>query len=395
VAVVRSRRAVAAVGFALSAGIIAAGCSGEQAAGPGYVVQDSSGVRVVESDAPAPHTSWRLVGSEPVFRTGWRAADPQWGSVVAGSLLPDGRAAVADRLAAEVAWLGADGTVELVAGGPGEGPGELGPIFGLAVLGHDTVVVQEMFGGRTTLFHAGSLVRTLAPQALFPSRQAVGVDAEGKLLLAGMPDSFSPNFPEPWLQLPLYRQDLATGAVEMVARADFLQNGEITAGNPFSAAGHATAWAHGFVTGRGNEAQLTWLDLDGRVTQLFRWPAQEVAFSDSDWPAYEAGVRMRWGGPTESLDEMLASQRAAARGPYPLFARLLTDPDGNVWIAGYNPGDVRHATRYQVVSSEGEWLGTVEVPPGLEILDIDREYLLGVERDSLGVEAVALYRLDR
>lgn len=379
----------------VAVGAAAGACAGEGSAGPAYVVHDSAGVRIVEAGSPGALEPWRRPGPEPLFRTGWEATDPQWGDLASGALLSNGRAAVADRASAEIAWLGADGQVERVAGGPGGGPGELGPVFGVLVVGHDTVVVQELFGGRTTLFHEGALVRTLGAQGPFPSREAVAVDAEGMLLLAGMPDSFVPDFPDPWLQLPLYRLDLETGAPETVAHVDFAQNRDLVGYNPFAAAGHSTAWVHGFVFGRGNEPQLTWMDLQGQVTQRFRWEADDVPFTEAAWRAYEEGLRMNWAGSPDALDDFLERQRAEARGPLPVFSRLHSDSEGNVWVAAYEPGDHRQASRYMVVSSEGEWLGTVDVPRGLQLLDIGRDLLLGVERDPLGVEAVVVYRLER
>jgi len=41
------------------------------------------------------------------------------------------------------------------------------------------------------------------------------------------------------------------------------------------------------------------------------------------------------------------------------------------------------------------WLGWVELPPRFEVLDIGRDHLLGLHRDELDVEAVALYPLGR
>jgi hypothetical protein len=72
----------------------------------------------------------------------------------------------------------------------------------------------------------------------------------------------------------------------------------------------------------------------------------------------------------------------------------MADPDGNLWVLAYTrPGDERRS--WTVFAPEGRALGTVETPPGLRIMEIGADYVLGVWRDDLDVEHVRMYRLDR
>jgi hypothetical protein len=64
-------------------------------------------------------------------------------------------------------------------------------------------------------------------------------------------------------------------------------------------------------------------------------------------------------------------------------------------MANHNAGDHRYSPNHQVVSKDGEWLGTVSLPQRFEILDIGYDRILGIERDSHDVEAVSVYRIDR
>jgi sugar lactone lactonase YvrE len=70
------------------------------------------------------------------------------------------------------------------------------------------------------------------------------------------------------------------------------------------------------------------------------------------------------------------------------------DADGNLWVLDYaRPGDDgRHWT---VFSADGRALGRVETPPGLRVLEIGRDYVLGVWQDELDVEYVRMHRLER
>jgi hypothetical protein len=81
-------------------------------------------------------------------------------------------------------------------------------------------------------------------------------------------------------------------------------------------------------------------------------------------------------------------------GTFPAFADLMVDPDGHLWALDFSrPGDDRR--RWVVFAPDGRALGTVETPPALRVLDIGREYLLGVWQDELDVEHVRLYELRR
>ena len=48
---------------------------------------------------------------------------------------------------------------------------------------------------------------------------------------------------------------------------------------------------------------------------------------------------------------------------------------------------------YTVISPDGSWLGHVETPPKLRILDVTGGFVLGVLRDEMDVENVVVYEL--
>jgi hypothetical protein len=48
-----------------------------------------------------------------------------------------------------------------------------------------------------------------------------------------------------------------------------------------------------------------------------------------------------------------------------------------------------------IFDPDGRAIGTVESPAGLHVYSIGSDYLLGVRRDTLGVELVEGYRLRR
>jgi hypothetical protein len=66
----------------------------------------------------------------------------------------------------------------------------------------------------------------------------------------------------------------------------------------------------------------------------------------------------------------------------------------NLWVRESNrPGDER--SRWSVFTDEGELLGEVDMPPGLRVLDIGPDYVLGLHRDELDVEYVRKHVLHK
>ncbi len=64
----------------------------------------------------------------------------------------------------------------------------------------------------------------------------------------------------------------------------------------------------------------------------------------------------------------------------------------------------RRSSTFEVFAPDGTWLGSVELPPGLErgfiqyqapYMEIGTDYVLGVWRDELDVQYVRMYRLNR
>lgn len=62
-------------------------------------------------------------------------------------------------------------------------------------------------------------------------------------------------------------------------------------------------------------------------------------------------------------------------------------PDGRIVIANGGSNELRY------FAPDGRWLGTVVLPRGFNPTEIGEEYILGIQRDDLGVERVRLHRI--
>ena len=93
--------------------------------------------------------------------------------------------------------------------------------------------------------------------------------------------------------------------------------------------------------------------------------------------------------------EQLLESAVRSDEPLPLYANIQGDDEGGVWLAEYMGGLFLGVdpSRYQVVSPDGEWLGTLELPTRFRVLDIKGSRVLGVLKDELDVESVAVYEI--
>ena len=87
-------------------------------------------------------------------------------------------------------------------------------------------------------------------------------------------------------------------------------------------------------------------------------------------------------------------EQVTAASHLPTHAGLAFDSDGNLWVEGYRPPRDTHLLRtWSVFDPDGRWLGDLDLPHGLRVDEIGKDYIAGVERDDVGVEYVRVYRV--
>ena len=83
-----------------------------------------------------------------------------------------------------------------------------------------------------------------------------------------------------------------------------------------------------------------------------------------------------------------------ARSVLPVFSRLLGGSDGRLWVLNY---PVPASGKVQWVALDGSFLPeqSLHVPLGKEVLDLDRDRALVLERGPLGETLISVYRFQR
>jgi hypothetical protein len=127
--------------------------------------------------------------------------------------------------------------------------------------------------------------------------------------------------------------------------------------------------------------------MDGTLVRLARlgrnrraMPAEARAARDSALREASPEARAFWG-------------RVPLPDSLPAHGRLVLDRAGNLWVQGYSVLDEEEF--WYVLDPDGRWLGEVKPPARLRITEIGEDYLLGIMADSVGVQRVMLFGLQR
>lgn len=362
---------------------------------------DSLGIRIVTYDHTPTHSAPFQLATHSRYRHGANPDDYAFQEVFVGRLLPGGSAVVYDPWIAELVAFTPDGTAHSVLAVEGEGPGDVNYVAAIMPLGQDSLLVADPGLARATVF-VGDSVGRIAALPHGARLDVEGFGSSGELLLATSVGQR--GFEGEWLAGHMARFDMETGALDTVASYDFWPRTPTGMDwNPIGAVGEVTVATGHFVQTRSDKSEVTWRLPDGTVTQIVRWQAEPPRLTE-EWlgvveAAHRLSVRMHFPDISDAriadgTRREMAAYRASLGRPMPLFASPVSDAEGRIWLPSYRPGsELKSAPPYTVLAPDGEWLGTVQAPPTLRILDVAGGLVLGVERDELDAESLVVYEL--
>jgi hypothetical protein len=381
------------------------GCGRESGvAGVGMVtVADSASVRIVttegRSDAVAP---WRI-STDPLFRVGWDPEGIEFERISYGFIDDDGAVVVADGAAQKVYAFDRGGELITSLGAPGEGPGEFGSLGRIIPLGGDTILAGDTGNFRITTYTRNGYVGDVRFESYFANAfyEPIAKLPDGTVLLtptslrlAGM----SPG-PDGWFEYPIVStSDFETfDTLLMMPLFPGSRRGDM---NPVRHSATVDIGAGRLVHATTNRPEVTWWAPNGDLLQIARWDAVGQEVTDTDWDDYERGARARNDpdADQERFEKRLRDQRRDFSGALPLFWRGVGDQAGNVWFSTYDiflGTNSRFSARYLVVGADGEFLGRVDFPRPLYLLDASQSRVAGIELNAFDVQAVAVYSIEK
>jgi hypothetical protein len=340
-----------------------------------------------------------------------------FGEVADAVRLDDGTLVVADGQAQELRAFDASGRSLWTRGGEGGGPREFRRLRRIVHLPGDTLAAWDAVAPRLVLMTAGGdLVREVRLHSPGPTMgfyPLFGILADhspvtGARLsaasLLGAHDGVRRDT-APILRLP------GNSPVDTVAMAagveSVVRHSEKTVMSSAVLFGRKT-----FVTAAGDRIYIgdddRWeideRDLDGRLLARFRMPREPRPLSGGQITAerqrrIDAAREGLSGLPSELRARFLAglSTRISAipaRETLPAFADLRLDAAGRLWVEEPRV-DPAGASRWIVLAPDGAVRAVAELPPGLDVLQIGRDFIVGRLKDALGVQRVAVYSLVR
>jgi len=365
-------------------------------------VRDSVGVEIVENYSPAwaEGEAW-VVGATPMVSIGsLDGDDTHLFTRIDATLLPAGGVAVLDIPSSELRLFDADGGHVVTAGGPGEGPGELQFPYRLIRVRRDSLLVAQS-PGRVTLFgpegrfsRSWSTPPTLGLRAVSEHMKLWGLSS----VVSGRYDGYERS------EAVVVSTD-SLGAVDTLvafpgADVSFERIGVgvgITQ-PPFRRAAVAAFEVDRVHVGNGDTWEVATHALaDGRLLRVVRRSVEPRPITDESWELNRATYLGSL--PEELLEQRGAEIRERLEAAHrletmPVYDALLADPTGHLWVRPYVP-DWETSTDWDVVDPNGRWLGTVRLPPGLDVLEIGEDKVLGTTTDELGVVRLHVHELRR
>jgi streptogramin lyase len=407
--------------------ILTIGCgSGSGAEGGDLVMRvdtvgDTIIVRTERGSAWGPD-----VRLEPVLRIGELdgAEEYTFGRVAGVTMAADGSLFVLDQQARAVRVFDAEGRHLRSFGRSGGGPGELAQPSGLALDPQGRLLVSDPRNSRVTVYAAEGDVLDSWPMGggFFTSNQVRAlrdgrvyvVAAVSPMMGERMESAFVRVGPDGTPVDTIVRPAWDFEPALLTARMESGESRTISrTGVPFSPGVPWTIGPDGYpIGGVATRYAIEVHRPDGRVVRVERAVAPvPVAAAERAFREHQVTGEMRstdpswrWTGPAIP----------ATKAP---FSAVQADQDGRIWVRVAAAGEVvpeedrpeprpgqapadpgpepwRDRLVYDVFDTEGRFLGTVTLPTRFTLHGARGDQLWGVLRDELGVEYVALYRLE-
>lgn len=382
----------------LLAGIVAAvSCDGGSPERPLSSVRDSAGVRVIENHAPLAEPAVRWVASSPPALTIGTLEGPaaqQLFGVRSVHRVDDGRLLVAQ--SSEISFFDPDGRHAATVGGKGNGPGEYAALYDVQPCGSG-LVAEDMGAARVSVLDAsgGFLRLAEAPELDRGSLPPVVTCFEGDLVYVVR----TPPPPAMRGLRQLRRDTLSLVRFGQDGQRDTVLQwpGLETFDGLLRPFGRTTLFAFSdslVHLADSGSCEVRSYTQDGALRRILRCSAEGPPVSDDD----VAAIRERYtrGVPPPLLEREILPRLNAVPFPdtKPTLSALRADDSGNLWLQ-LTDDEGGGVARWIAFDGDGELLGEARLPEHLRVHVLNTTEVVGVWRDSLDVEYVHGYRMEK
>jgi hypothetical protein len=406
-------------GDLLFGGLVAAYAAGSTAAVAQVTARDSAGVRIVENALPSwPRGREWTLSAQPVVDIGaGQDSLDELATVMGATRLSDGSIAIANMGTNTIKLFDARGRYVRSIGRRGQGPGEFRQVMGIARMPGDTIAAIDSREEVEFFGVDGRFARGLRSPSRKEGLVVTGFHFfdDGSFARTSWPQAYRQS-PGRWQDsLVVFRMTPTDTGGSIVSRHPAMEFTR-TATLPFSQP--VTFAPAGFIVSAGSAYWVAYADryeirrhrLDGRLELIVRapWTPQPVRNEDrARYREFIINLGAEGGG---RVDARLGAQRQKmmeevefARN-LPAYQFVVVDGERNLWLSNVelewflSQGFARVTsgpTAWRVFDATGRWLGTVPMPARFRPMEIGRDYVLGLWRDTEDVEHVRLYRLTK
>jgi len=155
----------------------------------------------------------------------------------------------------------------------------------------------------------------------------------------------------------------------------------------------------GFYWATPDRYEIRFFDGEGVLRRILRRSVQPTPVEPSmieEWIEANLENWRRYEGEDAIPRYRRGYEEAHYREYVPLFGTAFVDNDQKLWVSGPTwPSLQGPPRRWSVFSPDGFWLGDLDAPEGVSIVDARGDLVLGIWRDELDVPYVQVHRLAR
>lgn len=379
-------------------------------------MRDSAGVVIVENTGSGVWAGDDVPRVEVVLRIGGPdAVGPDaFGHIAAVDVDPEGRIYALDQQARQVKIFDEAGQFLRAAGGPGSGPGELGPGAVTVLVARDRFAVPDLSLQRLSFFAQDG-----SPAGDVPLDARQGIAYQWAVLPDG---SFIHQSRVVVPAVPSAGEAAPRNAASrnwLIRRTAAGEPGDTLLALPDGDAVHTEGgrpqlrffgveplWAIGqggeILVARNDALRVSVHDARGALRRIITRPVERLRLAEEDRAVILEGFAETFrsrGMPPQVSQNLLRS--AEFTELYPSIARIIGGPDGTVWVQGVRrvnertggAPDAIGAPDWHVFDRDGRFLGMLRLPDGFRPARFRGARIYGTWKDDLGVEYVMVLAL--
>ena len=382
------------------------GCTAVSAQLP--TIHDSGGVRVVHNAVPVKvPAAWRIVDPTPLVIVGGKAAKGKAAldGVNGGVRLSDGSIVVSDSYHTRLAFFDPRGAFRFGADVVGPG-GQRAFAEALVPFGVNEMAQWDGVANRLTVLNANARVVQLRHIENPPNRadgkghwrpliDMVGAFTTGDLLGSVHGLYTTPDRQTASDSVIVYRAN-AKGKLDTLG--EFLRGERFGFAKRYEVGGQLPLGRNGSFAVAGD----AWYYTDGAsYTIQKRTPlghlVSEFRIDRAREPitpsviAHLSRARLERSAPDHRMDDSLALLWMPFPKSIPAYTAMKVDAEHRIWARAWSFDD--EASKWDVFDPTGRFLGTVDIPPDLDVLQIGSDYLLARYTYDSNVDEVRLYKV--